>query len=114
MPVAVAHDLSFVSSIDGSAMVLWLGVAATAAAYLLFISGLRMTDASTASTLTLGEPVTATLLAVVVLTERPNAWGWVGIALIGVGLALAARTQVGSNPPTPLRGLGDPPDVVAG
>lgn len=90
-PVVLTQDVSFVASASGAAMILWLGLAATAAAYLLFTSGLKVTDTSTASTLTLGEPVTATLLAVWLLGETPGANGWVGILLIGVGLALATR-----------------------
>jgi DME family drug/metabolite transporter len=91
VPVALTQDLSFVASGDGFAMTLWLGVAATTAAYLLFTSGLQTTDSTTAATLTLGEPVTATLLGVVVLSERPRGGAWVGIALISLGLVLAAR-----------------------
>ena len=89
VPVALTQDLSFVASADGAGVILWLGLAATAAAYLLFTSGLKATDPGAASTLTLGEPVTATLLAVWALGETPSTSGWAGIALIGVGLALA-------------------------
>ena len=91
LPVALTQDLSFAASPGGAGMVLWLGLAATAAAYLLFTSGLKATEAGAAATLTLGEPVTATLLAVWALGETPGASGWAGIALIGAGLALAAH-----------------------
>ena len=72
-------------------MTLWLGLATTTAAYLMFTSGLQVTDTSTAATLTLGEPVTATLLAVLVVGETVGTIGWAGIALTTLGLALAAR-----------------------
>lgn len=91
VPVALTQDMSFVTNPGGAGMILWLGLVATAAAYLLFTSGLKVTDAPTAATLTLGEPLTATLLAVWALGETPGTSGWVGIALIGVGLALATR-----------------------
>ena len=91
VPVALTQDTSFVTKPGGAGMILWLGLAATAAAYLLFTSGLKVTDARVAATLTLSEPLTATFLAVWALGETPGASGWVGIALIGVGLALATR-----------------------
>ncbi|MGB9359222.1 MAG: EamA family transporter [Acidimicrobiia bacterium] len=90
-PVALSQDLSFVGTVEGAAMVLWLGLATLALAYLLFTSGLRTTDSGTAATLSLAEPVTATLLGVVVLAERPSAGAWLGIGLIVLGLVLAAR-----------------------
>ena len=92
MPVALSQDLSFVASGEGIAMVLWLGLGTLALAYLLFTSGLRTTDSSTASTLSLAEPVTATVLGVVVLAERPGLSAWFGIGLIVLGLVLAARS----------------------
>ena len=42
-------------------------------AYLLFASGLRHLPANEVATLTLAEPVTATLLGAIVLGERPGA-----------------------------------------
>ena len=90
-PVVLTRDISFVTSPGGATMTLWLGLATTTAAYLMFTSGLQVTDTSTAATLTLGEPVTATLLAVLVVGETVGTIGWAGIALTTLGLALAAR-----------------------
>jgi len=92
LPVALSQDLSFVASGEGIAMVLWLGLATLAFAYLLFTSGLRTTDPSTAATLSLAEPETATVLGVVVLAERPGLSAWFGTGLIVLGLVLAARS----------------------
>ena len=91
VPVVLTQDISFVTSPGGATMVLWLGLVATAASYLLFTSGLQVTDTPTAATLTLGEPVTATLLAVSVVGETVSTIGWVGIALTGFSLMLATR-----------------------
>ncbi len=93
VPIALSQDLSFVRTAEGAAMVLWLGFATLALAYLLFSSGLRDTGASTAATLSLAEPVTATILGVAVLAERPGPAAWLGIALIILGLVLASRTS---------------------
>ena len=101
LPVALTQDLSFVVTVDGITMVLWLGLATLAVAYLLFTSGLRTTDSSTAATLSLAEPVTATVLGVVVLAERPGLLAWVGIAFIVLGLVLAARSSNSDVLPVP-------------
>jgi drug/metabolite transporter, DME family len=93
VPVALSQDLSFLATDDGALMVLWLGFATLALAYLLFSSGLRDTDPSTAATLSLAEPVTATILGVAVLGERPGPAAWLGIALIILGLVLASRAS---------------------
>ena len=102
VPVAMTQDLSFVRSVDGVVMVLWLGLATLAAAYLLFISGLRDTDSSSAAILSLAEPVTATILGVVVLSERPGIGAWFGIALIIFGLVLAAHSSRSEVPAVPV------------
>ncbi len=102
VPVALSQDLSFVRDVDGAVMVLWLGFATLALAYLLFSSGLRDIDSSIAGTLSLAEPVTATLLGVVVLAERPGWWAWLGIALIIVGLILASRSSRRAVPAVPV------------
>jgi DME family drug/metabolite transporter len=89
-PVLVFGDLHWVTSGGGAAMALWLGAVPTALAYLLFASGLRHLPANEVATLTLAEPVTATLLGAIVLSERPGAIAIAGIAAILAGLAVLA------------------------
>ncbi len=89
-PVLVFGDLHWVTSAGGVAMALWLGAIPTALAYLLFASGLRHLPANEVATLTLAEPVTATLLGAIVLGERPGAGAIVGIVTILAGLAVLA------------------------
>ena len=60
---------------------MWLG-------YLAFGYGLRHIDAARATLLTLFEPVVAAVLAVWVVGEQLAWSGWLGIALIGVCLAI--------------------------
>jgi DME family drug/metabolite transporter len=86
----VGRDLRPLAGPSGVATVLWLGVVTTAIPYLLFGRGLRSLRAATVTTLTLAEPLTAALLAVVVLGERPAPIAWLGAALIVGGLAVAA------------------------
>lgn len=60
----------------------YLAIGPMALAYVLFGIGLRVVRSSVATTITLLEPVVATVLAVVVVGERPAAIGWVGLALV--------------------------------
>jgi DME family drug/metabolite transporter len=73
-----------------------------AAAYALLYAGLRTVTGSAAVVATLLEPVTAALLAAVVLGERPGVLGVVGAALILLavaGSAGAAPDAPGGAPP---------------
>ena len=62
-------------------------------AYILFGIGLRSVRSSTATTITLLEPVFATVLAVLIVGERLNVIGWVGFALVLVGLAVLVTAR---------------------
>ena len=75
----------------GIALVLWLGLVPTALAYLAYAYGLHGVRASTASTLILAEPATATILAAMILNEQITAKGWVGIVVIACGLLYLTR-----------------------
>lgn len=90
LPLLATDSLGWVATPAGALTVLHLGVLATAVAYLLFAKGLETTQSTTATTLTLGEPVTAALLGVIALGERPPPLGWVGFALVLVALAAVA------------------------
>jgi DME family drug/metabolite transporter len=48
---------------------------------------------------TLLEPVFATILAVIVLRESLPAVGWLGVALLVTGVAVATMPRRGSNIP---------------
>jgi DME family drug/metabolite transporter len=69
-------------------MILWLGLCATAAAYVLFGKGLKIVPLATAVTLSLAEPLTAGTLGVVVLGEKLSTLAGVGILLIFSGLVV--------------------------
>jgi DME family drug/metabolite transporter len=61
---------------------LYLGLVPTALAYWLFLNGLRHTPATTASILTLAEPLTSTVLAALLFGERLAPLGLLGAALL--------------------------------
>lgn len=83
-------DLSWLGSASGVVMTLWLGLATISIAYVLFTWGLSGLTAATAATLTLGEPLTASILGIVVLGERLSLLAIVGLFVLGAGLALLA------------------------
>jgi drug/metabolite transporter, DME family len=76
---------------------LYLGAIATAAAYAMYTSGLRSVNASIAGIVTLVEPLTATLLGVIVFGERLGAAGVAGAALMVSALALLVTGRRGGD-----------------
>lgn len=69
---------------------LYLGGVATAAAYAIYTVGLRLVPAAIAGIVTLLEPLTATLLGVLIFGERLGAVGIVGALLLVSALGLLA------------------------
>ncbi|MFH8249403.1 DMT family transporter [Microbacterium sp. B2969] len=83
-------DLSWLATPAGLTMGLWLGFATVSIAYVLFTWGLSGLTAATAATLTLGEPLTAGILGIVVLDERLSPLAIAGLAVLTAGLGLLA------------------------
>jgi drug/metabolite transporter, DME family len=95
--------------------VLWLAVGTTIVAYRRFLAGLRHLDAPTATTLSLLEPLTATVLAVTLVGERLTWLGVVGVLLLLAGVVGASRSgsgRVRTGARTPSIGRSD--DVGSG
>jgi DME family drug/metabolite transporter len=88
LPVLAVESLQWIVSWPGLAMVGWLGLVTTAAAYWLFARGVARLSAATATTLDLAEPLTATALGVLLLRERLSLQTVLGAGLIAVGLLL--------------------------
>lgn len=82
----------------GLAVVLHLGLAATALAYLLFTRGLAALPASTAATLSLAEPLTAALLGAAVLHESFSLAESLGAVLLAAGLLLLSLPAALARP----------------
>ena len=87
-PLLLAGDTAWLATPSGLAMALWLGVVTTTAAYLFFGWGLRRLAAATVSTLTLGEPLTATLLGLLLLGERLPPVAIIGLIVLTAGLTI--------------------------
>lgn len=84
-----------------AALLLWLGVVSTGIAYLLFSHALRHVSAATGVVLALAEPVTAFVLAIVVVGERPGWAGGLGLVAVLAGLWGVVRSELAprSDPP---------------
>lgn len=87
-PLLFVFDMSWITSVRGAGISLHLGIVATGIAYFLFAKGLSRVSSSTAVTLSLAEPLTAALLGVFVVGERLNAFSWLGISLLLLGIGL--------------------------
>jgi drug/metabolite transporter, DME family len=94
LPVAAAVSGGVQTSAAGWLVVSYLGVVTTGVAYLLFSSALRHIRSATGVTLALAEPVTAFVLAIVVVNERPGALAMLGLALVLAGLALVVWQEI--------------------
>ncbi len=87
-PVMLTGDTAGLAAASGVAAILWLGLVTIVGGYVLFAHALDALDAPTVATLTLAEPLTAAVLGVMVLAERPTLTGVFGALLIAVGLTL--------------------------
>jgi DME family drug/metabolite transporter len=99
LPILLVGDLSWALQPRGVAAVAWLGFATVAAGYLLYGRGLAGLPAASVATLTLGEPLTAGLLGWIVLGERLEAAGLVGVALVVAGLGVLALSPRAARRP---------------
>ncbi|MEO1719944.1 MAG: DMT family transporter [Pseudomonadota bacterium] len=75
------------------AIVLFLGVIATGFAYAIYTFGLRTVQPSTAITLVLAEPLSAWLLAIVVVGEAASAPQMLGAVVLLTGLWIVIRVS---------------------
>ncbi|MEZ2128753.1 MULTISPECIES: DMT family transporter [unclassified Sinorhizobium] len=82
LPVLVITGAPFLTSWTNLAVAGYMAFVPVLVAYVLFAFGLARVSATTATTLSLLEPVIAAVLAVVIVGERLPAAGWAGIILI--------------------------------
>lgn len=100
--VLAGADRDGLASGGGLLTVGWLGLVTVTVAYLFFGAGLALLPAATVATLTLAEPVTATLLGVLVLGERLSAQALLGVTVLAVGIiVLVAGSRRGRDARVP-------------
>lgn len=88
VPVLLSTSLAWLTTTEGVLLVLWLGVVTIVVAYLLFGWGLKRLAPTTVASLTLAEPLVATLLGLIVLRETLSAPAIVGLIIMAVGLTI--------------------------
>ena len=90
-PTLFFVELDWLATFGGIVLVFWLGAITVALAYWSYSTGLRNLAPSEATTLTLVEPVTATIFGAVILGHQPTALAWLGIAIVIGALAIESR-----------------------
>ena len=95
LPVLLVTGAPLLQSGNTVGIAAYLAIGPMFIAYLLFGIGLRSIRSSSATTITLLEPVVATVLAVVVVGERLAPVGWVGLALVLAGLTVLVTARRG-------------------
>lgn len=93
LPVLVALGGPLLQSSLTVGIAAYLALGPMFVAYLLFGIGMRTLRSTTATTITLLEPVVATLLAVAIVGERLDAVGWVGLVLILAAITVLASAR---------------------
>ncbi|MSU89051.1 EamA family transporter [Rhodobacteraceae bacterium 2CG4] len=114
LPVLALAPTAWLAAPEVWPVLAFLGVGATALAYALYTWGLRRLAASTAVTLALAEPLTAWVLATLVVGEPATLPRLAGAALLLAGLAMvtlspaapaaAARSRPDPTRPPPISG----------
>lgn len=94
-PLLLIFDISWVFTTDGLIVGLYMGIIATGLSYFMFAKGLSKVDSSTAVTLSLAEPLTATMLGVFLLGETMSFLSWTGLILLllGIGVLIFSSAQ---------------------
>lgn len=82
LPAALAGGLVLHYTPQGWAFLLYIAMVPTAIGQALFLTGLRSTSATSGAIASLLEPLTSTILAVVLLNERLGASGALGAAVL--------------------------------
>ncbi len=93
-PFLFAQNPEWILTRDGGLSVLWLGLVPTAIGYFLFTFGLKRVDSSTAATVVLAEPATATILAAVIIGESLVLQSFLGIAIVAAGILYISKSKV--------------------
>ena len=101
VPVLLVTGAPLLQSLQSVGIAGYLAIGPMFVAYLLFGFGLRHLRSSVATTITLIEPLVATLLAVLVVGERLELIGWFGLGLIFVGIAVIVTARRASKAPKP-------------
>ncbi|WP_210402627.1 EamA family transporter [Viridibacillus sp. FSL H7-0596] len=85
-PISLIYGIEWVGQGANWLPLAFMGVFGTSIAYLLFLTGLQKISSSSAVTLSLGEPLTATILGVFLVGEYLSVTSWFGVAMLLGGI----------------------------
>lgn len=92
-PVFIYFPSSWVFAHDAIYHLIFLGMFATGIAYSFFTFGLKYLTSSTAVTLSLVEPITAVILAIIILGEFFSMSQYLAIMVIIIGLYFTSKSE---------------------
>ena len=98
-PVGLQADITLDIPMESWLVLLYLALVPSILAYWLFQSALKDVPASTASVVTLLEPLVASVLAWIMFSERLGPIGWIGAALLMGAIALLSTDPVTTDHP---------------
>ncbi len=99
LPLALPFGMAWPSDPVANGWLIYIGIVSTVVAYGLFYAGLRTTPPEAAGVLTLLEPLTAAVLAALLLHESLTPLGWAGAALLLVAIAALYVRRPEPDPP---------------
>lgn len=88
LPALFIYDISWLFTVKGAVSMAHLGFLATTLSYILFAKGLKTVTVAKTTTLSLAEPLTASLLGIMVLGESLNLMVASGIVCIFCGILI--------------------------
>lgn len=88
LPFAARDGFTWLSEPVNLSAMLFMALAATSVAYILFLGGLQKISSSAAVTLSLAEPLTAALLGVFFIGEYLSVTSWLGVGLLLGGIVV--------------------------
>jgi DME family drug/metabolite transporter len=98
LPVLLITGAPLLQSPTTIGIAAYLAIGPMFVAYLLFGIGLRSIRSSAATTITLLEPVVATVLAVTIVGERLDPIGWIGLVLVLAGIVILVTARPAPKP----------------
>lgn len=93
-PLFLWVPIAWAGSAEALGLLIALGAIATGGAYVLYTWGLRVVPAASAVTLALAEPLTAWILATVIVGEEVTVLKLIGAAVLFLGLILMTRADL--------------------
>jgi DME family drug/metabolite transporter len=99
LPVLLLTGAPILSSAINIGIAAYLAIGPMFVAYVFFGLGLGTLRSSAVTTVTLLEPVVATVLAVIVVGERLTLVGWMSTLLILAGVTILASARSAPKPP---------------